>query len=85
MAARGFERVGDSMCAFGPQQLNELACNFFNPHRANGVISSCRNYERRRRRSRESRILCMRVYNFTTAFRRAARTKLRGDFVTAGE
>lgn len=27
---------GENMCAFGPQQLNELACNFFNPHRANG-------------------------------------------------
>lgn len=38
---------------FGPQQLNELACNFFNSRRTNpggggggGVISSCRNYER---------------------------------------
>lgn len=52
-----------------------MACNFFNSRWANGVISSCRNYGRRRQRGRESQILCMRVYNFTTAFRRDATAK----------
>lgn len=60
------------VCVSVHNNLMNWHATFLIPHRASGVISSCRNYERRRRRNRESRILCMRVYNFTTAFRRAA-------------
>lgn len=66
---RGREYV--CVCVSVHNNLMNWHATFLIPHRASGVISSCRNYEPRRR-SRESRILCMRVYNFTTAFRRAA-------------